>query len=114
MLTNLGLLWAERDYERAGSYSRAALDLARAIGEPAMIARSLNRVANWHVNVDEADVALPLHREALAIFEQSGDQFGIADTLDVLGIASYLSCDLESSVRYYERAIPIFHGLNER
>src|SRR5690606_12053020 len=96
-LLDVGLLWSERDYERTGAYYRAALDLARAVGDKPMVAYSLNRVANWHVNLDEADMALPLHREALAIFEECGDRRGIADTLDLLGLASGLNCDFVSS-----------------
>src|SRR5690606_16612852 len=102
-LLDLGLLWSEREYERTGAHYRAALDLARATGDRLMIAYSLNRVANWHVNLDEADIALPLHREALAIFEECGDRRGIADTLDHLGLASCLNCDFASSMAYYER-----------
>ncbi|HUG15994.1 MAG TPA: AAA family ATPase [Thermomicrobiales bacterium] len=113
-LAELSQLWSARDYERAGTISRAALELARDIDDPALIAHSLNRVANWHGNVDEADVALGLHEEALRIFEGIGDRYGIADTLDMLGMANYLSCDLHASAACYERAIPIFRELDDR
>lgn len=113
-LTELGLLWTARDYERTGSYAQAALDLARQLGDPALVGHSLNRVANWYVNIDEAEVALGLHGEALAIFEAAGDRHGVADTLDMLGMANYLTCDLHASTACYERAIPIFRELDER
>lgn len=113
-LAELSQLWAARDYERTGTLSRAALELAREIDDPALIAHSLNRIANWHVNVDEADVALGLHEEALQIFERIGDRYGVADTLDMLGMANYLSCDLHASAQCYERAIPIFRELDDR
>lgn len=113
-LLDLGLHWAERDYERSGEYCRAALALARASGDQSMIAHSLNRVANWHANLDEPDVALPLQREALALFEARDDRDGIADTLDLLGMTCYLAGDLAMSTRYYERAIALLRELDDR
>ena len=49
----LGMLWAARDYARAGDYRREALDVSRALGDDSLVARSLNRVGNWHVNLEE-------------------------------------------------------------
>jgi DNA-binding CsgD family transcriptional regulator len=113
-LLDLGMLWAERDYERTIGYYRAALSLAREIGDKPMIAYSLNRVGNWHVNLDEPDVALPLHKEAAALFNLIADRAGIADTLDFLSVASYLDSDLRESARYAEEAIRLFRELDDR
>lgn len=112
-LLDLGMLWSERDYERTGVYYQAALDRATATGDEPMIAYSLNRVANWHVNLDEADVALSAHRKALSIFGTCAEADGLADTLDLLGLASFASCDFESSVTYYERAVSRFRVLKD-
>jgi len=114
VLIDLGMLWAERDYERTGIYCRAALELARDTGNKEMIGHSLNHIANWHVNLDEVEDALLLHREALAMFEQDGDEEAVADTLDFLGMASYLGTDLDASTKYYERAIAIYRGGDNR
>jgi DNA-binding CsgD family transcriptional regulator len=113
-LLDLSALWTARDYQRAGGYCRAALELAREIDDATLIAHSLNQVANWHVNRDEPDVALPLHEEALAIFEERGDREGIAETLDLMGLASYIFCDFESSLRYAERAVTLLRDLDDR
>ena len=113
-LLDLGMLWAERDYERTGDYYRTALDLARRAGDPRMVAESLNHVANWHVNQDEPDLAMPLHEEALALFEAGADREGVADTLDFLAMTSYLSGDTAASTRYCERAIPLLRDLGDR
>src|SRR5262245_66214012 len=45
-LIDLGFLWASRDYARTGDYFRSALALARALGDSATIAQSLNRISN--------------------------------------------------------------------
>lgn len=113
-LIDLALLWAARDYDRSGSYCRAALDLAREIGDRQVIAQSLNRIANWYVNVDDPGRALPLHRQALEIFEEEQDQRRVAETLDFLGMASYLNCDYPGSTGQYERAAALFREVGDR
>ncbi len=113
-LVGLGMLWAERDYERTGGYYRSALALARETGDAAMLAYSLNRVANWYVNLDEPDVGIPLHEEALALFTAADDRAGIADTLDYLGMSSYLGADFARGTHYCERAVALFRELNDR
>ena len=113
-LSNLGLLWAGRDYEQAGRCFQQALELARTLDDPSRIAHSLNRVGNWMVNTAQPRQAPPLHREALAIFEQLDDRPGVAATLDLLGTASYLAADLPGAIVYYERAASLFEQLDDR
>ena len=110
----LGLLWAARDYERAGEYRRAALDVARALGDDSRIARSLNRVGNWHVNLDEPRAGVPYHEEALAIAERTGDRRALAETVDLLAMAAFIAGDLATSAAHYERSIALFEELGDR
>jgi len=81
---DLGALWAERDYTQTSAFFQRAYEHARAMGQPPLLARSLNRVGNWHLNVEEPLEALRCHQEALAIFQQLNDPHGIAETLDLL------------------------------
>jgi tetratricopeptide (TPR) repeat protein len=113
-LINLGALWAERDYTQTSAFFQRAYEHARAIGQPSMLARSLNRVGNWRLNVEEPLEALRCHQEALAIFRQQNDPHGIAETLDLLGMASYLSGDLMQGTRYYEQAVTLIRQLDDR
>src|SRR6266852_2627048 len=99
-LTDLGLLWAGRDYERAGVFFRRALDLAQALGDPTLHAHSLNRLGNWHLNVEQPLEALRYHQEALTMFQQVHDRHGLAETLDLLGMTSYLGGDLLRGTTY--------------
>jgi hypothetical protein len=50
------------------------------------------------------------HQEALTIFEAQQDQPGIAETLDLLGMAQGLHGDAVSAVDYFERAIDLFRS----
>src|SRR5262245_14492142 len=113
-LIDLGFLWASRDYARTGDYFRSALALARALGDSATIAQSLNRIGNWHVNLLQPLDALRYHREALAIVETLHDQSGLAETLDLLGMASFQTGDWPSALGYSERAIALFRELDLR
>lgn len=112
-LSSLGALWSEREYARAGDYWRRALELARTHGVTARVAHSLNRVGNWLVNVGRPDEAMALHAEALGMFETAQDNTGAAQTLDRLGMASFLAADLATSVRCYDRAVSLFEGLGD-
>ncbi len=111
-LLALGFLWAGRDYAQAGSWFRDALTLASALGDPALQARSLNRLGNWLVNTGQPEEGLRAHREALALFETIADTQGMAETLDLLGQAHGLHNDLIASVKEFGQAIDLFRALN--
>lgn len=113
-LIDLGALWAERDYTHTSAFFQRAYEHARAMGQPPMLARSLNRIGNWHLNVEEPLEALRCHQEALTIFRQLNDAHGIAETLDLLGMASYLGGDLVQGTKYYEQAVTLFRQLDDR
>ncbi len=113
-LVDLGFLWASRDYNQTGQFFQRALELARSIGEPDLVARSLNRIGNWNVNIDRPGEGLRHHQEALDAFQKLDDRSGLAETLDLMGMASYLSGDLIQGVAHYKRAVPLFEGLAHR
>jgi DNA-binding CsgD family transcriptional regulator len=110
----LGKLWAARDYDRAGEFRRRALDVARAIGDELLVARSLNRVGNWHANLDEPQAGLPHHEEALAIFERLGDETGVAETVDLIAMGHHVGGEVSSAATYYERSVKLFTAMDDR
>jgi DNA-binding NarL/FixJ family response regulator len=113
-LLEYGKLWASRDYDEAGSCYRQALSLAQETGDEATVAHSLNRLGNWHLNLEQPLAALGCHREALAIFKSLGERRGLAETLDLLGMASYLGGDLPGGTDSYEQAVALFRELDDR
>ena len=113
-LLDCGMLWASRDYTRTESYYQRALDLARDVDEPALVARSLNRLGNWYVNMDQPRVAERSHEEALAIFRTLDDGPGIAETLDFLAMAMMLGGDIRRAERYGREAIDRYRALDNR
>jgi adenylate cyclase len=113
-LLDLGRLWASRDYNQVRDYFQRALELARRMDDPAVLAGSLNWMGNWHANAEDPLRAVEYHREALEIVEELGDQRDLANTLDLLGLAYLLGGDLTASVRTYDRAIALARQLDDR
>ncbi len=113
-LVDQGRLWGSRDYSRARDCFRDALELAHRMGDPEVLAESLNWMGNWYLNAENPRAAVEHHERALEIFEQVGDRRGLATTLDLLGIASLLGGDLVASVGYYDRAITLFRELDDQ
>jgi len=110
----LGLLWAARDYSRAGDYRREALAVSRATGNGSLIARSLNRVGNWHVNHEEPHAGLPHHEEALAILEGLNDAAGVAETVDLIAMAHHIAGDQRAAALQYARSVALFSAGDDR
>ena len=113
-IVDLGFLWSERDYEQAGTYYHQAIELARSFDDPKLEAHSLNRMGNWHLNIEQPLEALQYHHQALTIFQTLHDQHGISETLDLLGMTSYLGGDLIQGTVYYEQVIALFRELDDR
>ena len=113
-LLSLGLLWSGRDYDRSGDYCRLAFELAEKTGQPGLVARSYNRLGNWHLNAERPLEAARCHNQALSIFQFLHDDKGIAETLDLLGMASLLGGDLDRGVAYYQQAIDLNRRLDDR
>jgi DNA-binding CsgD family transcriptional regulator len=108
------MLWAARNYSRAGDYRRDALTVARAIGDDALVARSLNRVGNWHINLDEPQAGLPHHEEALAIFERLGDRRGVSETVDLVAMAHHIGGDQHAATKSFDRSVALFSAADDR
>jgi DNA-binding CsgD family transcriptional regulator len=113
-MIDLGFLWVGRDYGQAETWFRQALALAQSLNDLALHAHSLNRIGNWHMNMEQANEALRYHREALTIFQELHDSHGIAETLDLLGMTSYLGSDLIQGTLYYQQAIALFRELGDK
>jgi tetratricopeptide (TPR) repeat protein len=113
-LLDLGRLWASRDYSQTRRYFEDALELARVMDAPAVLADSLNWIGNWHMNDGDPNRAVAYHLEALSVMQILGDRRGLANTLDLLGIAHLMAGDLGASARCYDRAIESFRELDER
>ncbi|MBX3001727.1 MAG: AAA family ATPase [Caldilineaceae bacterium] len=122
LLLDLGQLWASRDYAQTGVYFQRALEAARRLDgqaeenshSSAALARTLNRLGNWHLNVEQPQEALRCHQEALTIFQALNDAPGLAQTFDLLGLMTYLGGDPVQGAGYIQQAIQLLRGMEER
>ena len=113
-LIDLGFLWQSRDLERAGVYFQRALELARSLDNLSILAQTLNRVGNWHLNCGRALEALPFHHEALSLFRELNDRHGMARTMDLLAIVSLQLGEVTQGTAYLAQAIPILREVDDR
>lgn len=113
-MLSLGFLWSGRDYKQAGAWYSKALKLAEELADSTLHARSLNRLGNWLVNTGRIQEALDAHQEALRLFEMQQNIQGMAETLDMLGMAYYFTGDVARAVKdFFGRAIELFRMLGD-
>jgi len=110
----LGFLWTGRDYEQAGEWFRHAGELAGGLTDPMLQARSLNRLGNWLVNTGQIQEGLEAHQQALRLFETHADAPGMAETLDLLGVAYGFFGDTLNAVKYIGQAVDLFRQLDDQ
>jgi class 3 adenylate cyclase/tetratricopeptide (TPR) repeat protein len=110
-LLSLGMLWAERDYTRTGDFFQQAHDLARDTGDDLLVARSLNRLGNWHANAGKPAESLPLHHQALEIYREHADREGLAGTLDLIGMLHTISGNAVAANESISQAARLFREL---
>ena len=113
-LVVLGFLWASRDYQKTGEYYHQAEALARRLGEPRRLAHSLNWLGNYQINLYEPVLSRAHHEEALQIFTEMGDDSGIAETSDLLGMSLAISGDLFRAGEALDRARKGYEALGDR
>jgi tetratricopeptide (TPR) repeat protein len=110
----LGFLWTGHDYEQAGVWFRQALALAEELADPTLRARSLNSLGNWLQNTGRIQEALEAHQEALRLFETQQNVQGMAETLEMLGMAYYFTGDPARAVKdFFGRTIELFRTLGD-
>jgi DNA-binding CsgD family transcriptional regulator len=90
------------------------LSIARDLGNESLVARSLNRVGNWHVNLEEPHAGLPYHLEALGIVERLGDDVGIVETVDLIAMAHHCAGAEPDAAAYYARSVQLFTERDDR
>ena len=109
----IGFLWTGRDYEQAGDWFRQASELAEMLADPMLLARSLNRLGNWLVNIGRIQEGLDAHLEALRLFETQKNTRGMAETLDLLGVAYGFYGDTAHIMESLGRACELFRILGD-
>jgi DNA-binding CsgD family transcriptional regulator len=110
----IGFLWTGHDYEQAGKWFRQALALAEELADPALRAQSFNSLGNWLQNTGRIQEGLEEHQEALRLFEAQADRKGMAQTLEMLGMAHFFMGDPASGVKdFFSRVIGLYREMGD-
>lgn len=91
-----------------------ALRSARSLGDQIAESAALTNLglASWGLR--RYHEAVIVHREAVALFQESGDRQGEGDALDNLGIALHGLAQDDEAVRVHQNAAAIFRDAGER
>jgi class 3 adenylate cyclase/tetratricopeptide (TPR) repeat protein len=114
VLVAAGEVWAARDYRRTGDFYRKALEVAKRTRDDQMVATSLNRLGNWHVNAADPTRGIEMHDEALTIFQSLESPAGVTASHDLLGMAHLLTGHRDRSRFHYREALDGFEALGDR
>lgn len=102
------------DYQTLGGFFDDLLNLAISLGDPQKYALSRNIQAHWLDYIGQPDVGIPMHEEALAVFQQQGDRSGEARAFEFLGQAAAFYEDIQRAISYYDRAITLSRATGDK
>lgn len=101
------------DTHRAKRLADAALNVAQTLGNPSLIAHSFRAKANAMYALDEHGEAIQLHAQAIALFEQTGEEAELARTLSGSIQSLLLLGRYDQALAAGERAGAIFRQLGD-
>ena len=101
------------DTHRAKRLADAALNVAQTLGNPSLIARSFRAKANAMYALDGHGEAIQLHAQAIALFEQTGEEAELARTLSGSIQSLLLLGRYDQALAAGERAGAIFRRLGD-
>ena len=110
-----GLEAGHGNYGQALALGEEMLALAGSdAADPRALARALSRVGNVLDNLARLAGGMANHQRALALFTNLGDTWGIADSLDLIGMNNYLAGDAGAAHEYWARSLALFTELDDR
>ncbi|MEW4924628.1 tetratricopeptide repeat protein [Algibacter sp. 2305UL17-15] len=105
-LLNLGASYdVLGDFDKAISYLKKALSIAKANKNEQRVAYSLNNLGTVYLNQGNYPLALEHFKESLYIDEKLGDSLGIANHLANIGRVYKTQKHYDKAMKYYEKAL---------
>ena len=113
-LTNVGIVcWVSGDYAGARGVLGQALDLYRALREPAGQALVHNNIGTVCMSTGDYPGSVRSHERALELYRGLGDLRGQASVLNNLGLVRCNCGDYSGAVQAHKRALELFRGLGD-
>ncbi len=108
VLTQLAIGFSNAsDYPKAATLLKRTLDEATATRAGKVIGHINNALSRVYRKLNEFTISGAHANDALAIFRESGDWLGMAESYQLLGTAAYQEGNLEKSLESYNLAIKI-------
>jgi predicted ATPase/class 3 adenylate cyclase len=99
------LLWLQGAYTSARVVGEEALNLARQVGDPSLIARILRSLGNALADLGDLGAAASCYEESLLLYQQMEDRNGMAVSLNNLGTVYADLGKPQESVKYFEEGL---------
>jgi tetratricopeptide (TPR) repeat protein len=109
-----GIMYFLGKAQAAEKSFRASLELWRELGNTLKVAAGINNLAIIASQGERHAEARLLYLEAIPLFEVAGDLMRLANCLQNMAVGEEILGDLDSALRYFERAHPLYpEGVEE-
>jgi predicted ATPase/Tfp pilus assembly protein PilF/predicted Ser/Thr protein kinase len=105
--------WEVRGHLNEGRGWLETLLLAGDAAPPAVRAKALSRAGALERDQGDYTQAFNLLAQALELYEELGDRWGIAQTLNAIGYAEHEQGHYERATDYYQRSLALFRELGD-
>jgi predicted ATPase len=102
------------DVDESIALGEEGVGLARAIGDPWLLAEALNDLSSAYGDLDYSPRAVSLIEESLELRRSIGYAPGVADSLNNLGWQALLSEDYLRAVEYLEESVELARRLSQK
>lgn len=108
-LHNQGIIYSEQsDDEKAVEFFNKSIEVSKASGNKNEVAISLQAIAQIDIRKGNNTKALNQLYECLKIFEEVGDEIGIADVHLSIGDISYLQRDYHKALEHHQKSLELY------
>ncbi len=114
LLADLTWYYAMINSDSAEVYGKASLDLARELGDAAVIAQAISDFAVVKYTQGAYDATIQKYKEALAIREKLKDENGIASLHFKMGTVYHKKTQLDSAMSYYLKALKYYEATGNK
>jgi signal transduction histidine kinase len=104
-LSNLGMIYHLTDPIKSLEFYNRSLDIRHEIGGASKLANTLNNIGNVQFDLKNFAEAIKSHREVLKIREETGNKYGIVNSLQNLALSHIRNNEPDQAKKFLDKAI---------